>query len=103
MLITYAIRAIKRKTARKAHKCGLANGKGHRAEAKEDVTDRKIDTAHKKNQATPVSNIKHKDSKPFSSADVMMKQLDSIEEPIIKSEYSNLAINFDKQGRSIKE
>lgn len=89
LLSIYVIRAIKRKTARKTNKCAK--------------TDRKLDTEHKKKQTTPVKNIKHKVSKPFSSADVMMKQLDNLDEPIIKSEYSNLAINFDKQGRSIKE
>ena len=87
LLIIYVARAIKRKTARKTTR----------------KADRKSDRADKKKQTTPVKNIKHKVSKPFSSEDVMMKQLDNLDEPIIKSEYSNLAINFDKQGRSIKE
>ena len=87
LLIIYVIRAIKRKKARKTT----------------IKADRKSDRAYKKKQTTPVKNIKHKDSKPFSSTDVMLKQLDNLDEPIIKSEYSNLAINFDKQGRSIKE
>lgn len=94
LLIIYVVRAIKRKTARKT--TGETAGK-------EGVADRKINTAHKKKQITSVNNIKHKDSKPFSSTDSMLKQLDDIDEPIIKSEYSNLAINFDKQGISIKE
>lgn len=87
LLSIYVIRAIKRKTARKTTR----------------KADRKSDRADKKKQTTPVKNIKHKVSKPFSSTDSMLKQLDNIDEPIIKSEYSNLAINFDKQGRSIKE
>jgi hypothetical protein len=87
LLSIYVIREIKRKTARKTTR----------------KADRKSDRADKKKQTTTVKNIKHKVSKPFSSADVMMKQLDNLDEPIIKSGYSNLAINFDKQGRSIKE
>ena len=96
LLSIYVIRAIKRKTARKTNKCA-------KADRKDAVADRKIDTEHKKKQNVSVNYIKHKVSKPFSSADVMMKQLDNLDEPIIKSEYSNLAINFDKQGRGIKE
>ena len=89
LLIIYVVRAIKRKTA-------------HRAARKDGVADRKDGVEHKKKQTTHANNIKHKESKPFSSTDTMMKQLDKMDEPIIKSDYSNLAINFDKQGRSIK-
>ena len=87
LLIVYVIRAIKRKTARKTTR----------------KADRKSDRADKKKQNVSAKDIKHKVSKPFSSTDIMLKQLDNLEEPIIKSEYSNLAINFDKQGRGIKE
>lgn len=96
LLIIYVVRAIKRKTA---HRAARKDGVAYR---KDGVTDRKDGVDDRKKQTTPVNNIKHKVSKPFSSTDIMLKQLDNIDEPIIKSDYSNLAINFDKQGRSIK-
>lgn len=103
LLIIYVIRAIKRKTAhRAARKDGVADRKDGVTDSKDGVTDRKDGVDDRKKQTTPVNNIKHKVSKPFSSTDIMLKQLDNIDEPIIKSKYSNLAINFDTQGRSIK-
>lgn len=39
----------------------------------------------------------------FGSTEKMMQQLDDISEPLVKSDYNNLTINFDKNGKMIKE
>lgn len=47
--------------------------------------------------------IKNKANKIFNDKEYMLRQLDDVKEPTIKSEYRNLAINFDKNGKMIKE
>lgn len=38
----------------------------------------------------------------FNNKEAMLSRLDDIDEPIVKSDYNNLTLNFDKQGKAIK-
>lgn len=91
LLVIYFIRYLKKKADRKADlKIEQANAK-------------KQEKQVQKKQQTIANQRRHKPSRPFQTKEVMLHQLDDIEEPLIKSDYNNLTINFDKRGKIIKE
>lgn len=70
---------------------------------KQNLTKVNLTKASNRNSNTiNLTRVKHKSSRPLGTTETMLKKLDNIEEPIVKSEYRNLAINFDKNGKIIK-
>lgn len=64
---------------------------------------KKIQKEQIEKQKIIIKNNRIKANKIFNDKEYMLRQLDDIKEPTIKSEYRNLAINFDKNGKMIKE
>ncbi len=97
LLIIYFVRYLKKRADRKTDlKIEQANAK-----EKEKQLGKNQQEVIKKQQITKTK--RHKPSRPFPSNEYMMHLLDDIDEPLIKSDYNNLTINFDKNGRIIKE
>lgn len=64
---------------------------------------KKIQKEQIEKQKIIIKNNRIKANKIFNDKEYMLRQLDDVKEPTIKSEYRNLAINFDKNGKMIKE
>lgn len=95
LLIIYIARYIKKRSDKK------------KAAKLEKEKQLEIEKQAKKIQKEQIEKqkiiIKNKANKIFNDKEYMLRQLDDVKEPTIKSEYRNLTINFDKNGKMIKE
>lgn len=98
LLIVYFVRYMKKRSAKKK---AAKLEKEKQLEIEKQA--KKIQKEQIEKQKVIIKNNRIKANKIFNDKEYMLRQLDDIKEPAIKSEYRNLAINFDKNGKMIKE
>lgn len=98
LLIVYFVRYMKKRSDKKK---AAKLEKEKQLEIEKQA--KKIQKEQIEKQKVIIKNNRIKANKIFNDKEYMLRQLDDIKEPTIKSEYRNLAINFDKNGKMIKE